>query len=275
MTSSASRLSALANLPAFPGIALQVLNLAGMEDADLRKLAALIEKDPAFSSDILRMANAPAFSVRGGIKSVTQAIAQIGLENLTSVTMTVAMRSVVSKAFRTPIARQCWQHCLACALISRQFGRVVGIERNEAYTLGLLHDIGRLGLLAAFPEEYTKLLQQEHSCEEDLLAAEESTFRVDHCAAGALLARNWKLPGQICDCASSHHQIPVDRKADPLALVYLACGLSRCFGYGIQFTDGDTVQDVLSVTPASLTSVVEPELQELSEVVEGNLVALA
>jgi len=86
-----------------------------------------------------------------------------------------------------------------------------------------MHDLGRMGLLAAHPTEYTRLALAAHDTEADIRAAEQAQFGMDHCRAGSLLARAWGLPEALHRTAECHHEESC--RGDLLSLVHLSCRL--------------------------------------------------
>jgi HD-like signal output (HDOD) protein len=81
-----------------------------------------------------------------------------------------------------------------------------------------------MGLLAAHPTEYTQLALAAHDTEPDIRAQEQAQFGMDHCRAGALLAKAWGLPDALRRTAEFHHE-PSDNR-DLFSLVHLSCRLA-------------------------------------------------
>jgi len=81
--------------------------------------------------------------------SLRHAMALLGLDRIKSLAVTVAMRGFLGKP--NPLIYQCWQHSVACALVCQELSPIFGLSGDRAYTAGLMHDIGRLGLLKTYP----------------------------------------------------------------------------------------------------------------------------
>src|SRR5205823_15038432 len=88
-------------------------------------------------------------------------------------------------AMKAPLLRRCWSHSLACGMFSQELATACFMKADEAYTAGLLHAIGRLGLLAAYPVEYANVLNVAVEYSFDVLHCERELFDIDHCEAGA------------------------------------------------------------------------------------------
>ena len=136
----------------------------------------------------------------------------------------LGVRSMVQGAPRTPVIRRFWVHSVASATIGQDFARFFRINPQLVYIGAVLHDLGRLGLLAAHPEEYTTLALSSHESTDAILAAEQAGFGMTHCHAGALLARAWSLPDPVQHIAEQHHQAGSDHEV--VALVQLCCRLA-------------------------------------------------
>jgi HD-like signal output (HDOD) protein len=80
---------------------------------------------------------------------------------------------------------------------------------DTAYTAGLLHNLGTLGLMSAYPEEYSRMLDVTQEFGFDLLQTERDLFDIDHCLAGCYLAQDWDFPDELAAAIAVHHEDPV------------------------------------------------------------------
>jgi HD-like signal output (HDOD) protein len=95
----------------------------------------------------------------------------------------------------------------------------------------MMHDIGRLGLMALDHRNYAKLLNNTGNTNEDILEAERMAFKVDHCEAGAWLTRAWKLPDEFQRASSQHHARTGSALDSGINLARLACAMAHALGY--------------------------------------------
>ncbi|MCX6620472.1 MAG: HDOD domain-containing protein [Acidobacteria bacterium] len=227
------RVEGLRNLPPFPRIALQILELLSNDEARIRELTNLLNSDPAFAAEIIGAANSALFSYHGKVTTVPQAVVRVGFVFMKSLAMTVAMRSYIGKALRLPVLRRVWVHSVATAVLAEELAAAVSFENDCTYTAALLHDIGRLGLLAAYGERYARMLEQAGGERVTLQASEREVFGLDHCQAGEWLATEWQLPAKIVDVIRSHHTANLE--SDPVSVgsvVAAACRFSESLGFG-------------------------------------------
>src|SRR5436190_17168665 len=144
----------LCRLPQFRPVALKLLKLVSNEDADFKAVANLLSSDPAFSAEILALANSPLYAGSSPTTSLTRAIVVLGLEKTRSLTLHVAMQAFVANVQMTPELQGSWRHSLACALAAEELAPLYGLSGDHGYTAGLMHDLGRLGLIKAYPGAY-------------------------------------------------------------------------------------------------------------------------
>jgi len=225
---------ALRELPPFPSIAVKLLQLLSDEEVQVKKLIELLRSDAALSAELLRRANSAMYGARTQVASLQQGLVLLGFDQVRSLAMAVALGSYVKSAMRIAALRRCWRHSLATALLSERLAKAVSFEADRAYTAGLLHDIGLLGLMVNYPKEYANLLLVSRENNLDLRVTEQAMFDVDHCEAGAWLARQWSFPTEILDSVRRHHD-PVDfTNYGLLAITQSSVLLSDALGFGVQ-----------------------------------------
>ena len=223
----------LDRIPAFPPIVLRLLDLLARDNVEIRELVALISSDPAFSAQILRVANSPLFGFRSQIDSLQSALVVLGLRRVRSLCMTVATANHMKAVVHVEELARCWRHMLACALLTEQLARCCSAFEDRAYTAGLLHDVGRLGLLLAYPDQYAKVLRHADRNALELLDLERQELGMDHCEAGRLLAEHWNLPPDFQIVAARHHDPQIGTTVDLLTLVHLGCRLADSLGFWV------------------------------------------
>lgn len=222
---------ALRPVPPFPAVAQRVLALVAQENVHLKQIGDLIKTDPSFSAELLRFANSALFGIRREVKSLTQAIAIVGMNQLKTMATMVALNRMVRTSVRIAALRKVWQHSLATALILEEAARVSRLPRDTAYTFGLLHNLGTLGLMSAFPAEYVRMLEVSNDHGYDLLQTERDLFDLDHCAAGAYMAQDWDFPDELAAAIATHHEEPIPGESSLDNLLRAGWRLADTLGY--------------------------------------------
>jgi HD-like signal output (HDOD) protein len=226
------RYRALRRLPPFPAVATKLLGLLADEDVAIKKVVDLIKADAALTSELLRIVNSPIYGFASRISSLQNAITLLGFQTVRSFALTVSMKGFLHTALRIDLLRRIWRHSLACALLSDELSTVCSsnMTRNDqAYTGGLLHNIGSLGLFVAHPRTYAELLEGANG--DNLLEKERATLGIDHCEAGGWLARNWGFPEELRWIVVTHHQPLHDKGFELADLVRLAVKMTDSIGF--------------------------------------------
>ena len=219
-------------LPPFPQVAIRVLQLANSDTVQLHQLSDLISSDPAFASEVLSIANSLLYAPRFPSNSILQAIAVLGINNLQGLCLTVGARTYLGKSLGLPAMRSLWRHDLACGLIAEQLAAAGFMDKDTAYTCGVLHDIGRLALAAVRPKEYSVLLGSYSGTPASILKAEEDLFGLDHCAVGRQLIADWKLPADFDAVVAEHHAPrPKDGPWGMAELINVSCRMADTAGF--------------------------------------------
>ena len=278
-TKSAQRPWALSTPPPFPAVAMKVLELLGQEDVDFRHVVRWLQADPVFSGEMLRVANSALYGSSCQVRSVQHATITLGLDFVKALAVTIGLRAYVKSAIKEPVLRRCWAHSLACAVLSQELATACMVKSDEAYTAGLLHDIGRLGLLAAYPVEYTNVLNVAVEYSFDVLHCERELFDIDHCEAGAWLAEQWKLPAEFGLIAAHHHEDqPIDphRKPDLMMLVRMGCRLADALDFSvIETRQTATVDELLERLPDAARNRFPKDIDALKLRVTDRIQALS
>jgi HD-like signal output (HDOD) protein len=166
-----AQLGALAKLPAFGPVAVSLMRLFDRDDLEICEIAQLIASDVALASELLALANSPLFGLQTSIGDLQHAITVLGTERTKALATVLAVRSMLNNAPKTPILRRIWRHGLATAVIAKELATSYGLSKNLALVAGIIHDLGRLALLAANPQEYAPLATQTHENTESVLDA--------------------------------------------------------------------------------------------------------
>ena len=265
---------ALRLLPPFPAVAQRVLALANQDDVAIADLGDLVKMDPSFSAELLRFANSALMGGRHEVKSVSQAILMMGLERVKTLATMVAVNRLVRGSLRIEALRKVWLHSLVTAMIAEEAARVSGIAADSAYTAGLLHNLGTLGLMSAFPEEYARMLSVTTDFGFDLLQTERDLFDIDHCLAGCYLAQDWDFPDELAAAIAVHHEDPVRGEASLDNVVKVSWRLSDTLGYVAFPSRAWSYKELVNFLPNARSFAHGAKAEEFRETIAGRLSAI-
>ncbi|WP_308622028.1 HDOD domain-containing protein [Massilia sp. Se16.2.3] len=197
----------IARLPAMPQILIKLIEHLQADDLGMQELAALIANDAGMTAKLLAVAGSSAYQRNGRGASLEQALAALG----TDMIKTLVISDSVFQTFGSfphsdsTDLRAFWKRSLGAAVIARELARRIGYPHlEEAYLGGLLHNVGRLALLATAPREYA--FNFTALDDEDLCAVEQRTLQITHAEAGAWLIERWQLDSFLADAVLYHHE---------------------------------------------------------------------
>ncbi|MEM7166742.1 MAG: HDOD domain-containing protein [Planctomycetota bacterium] len=205
-------------LPAFPSNVERLLELV-QSDADMPKIAAEIEHDPAMATRILKVANSAFYGLSRQVATLDLAVVLLGLRNVHNIVLGVGFAQMLQEhELESPYPGPDFlEHSLRTGRIARFLARCCREEHHgEEFVAGLIHDIGKLALLRAFPEEVVAGIDElvgpslvgdlsKRPQGADLVAVEQQLFGVDHAHVGGWAAVEWQLPAVIATAIEDHH----------------------------------------------------------------------
>jgi putative nucleotidyltransferase with HDIG domain len=208
------------------------------------------------------------------VSNINQAVAFLGIDLTRQVVVTHATGLYAKEALKTEKLRRCWRHMVATAVLAQEIAEACGVFRDAAFTAGIIHDIGRLGLLMTYPENYEHVISNSAERCLDVLDFEAEEFGVDHAEAGRILAERWGLPEEFAVITGRHHDPCEGSEVDLLRIVHVACRLADVLGYDfvrpLNQADSRTVladlparaRERLKMTPTELCSRIEKQILE-------------
>ena len=219
-------------LPASPQIFGRLCLLLDDLNADTGQVVDLISVDASLSARVLRLSNSVFFRGSLSVQSLDEAIARVGFREVHKI-VGIAM---TEQAFKDGLpsyqlsAKTIFENSVATALAMEIIARSAGEDGHEAYTAGLMRQIGKLVL--------GRMLEKEHPgviCgDDDFCAWEQQQFNITSHEASAMVLEAWKLPPGFYHGIRHHHQPEVDRKNGPLgAMLHLACWVVQMLGHGL------------------------------------------
>ena len=262
-------------LPPLPGSVIRILQLLQDVNVTTRSLANAVGYDPSLTTRILRLANSPIYYLQREVTSIQQAIEIIGIRSLYDILMIGVAADTFSKEIQhSVIGRIVWEHSLTVALFARELSQIMGMRgAEEVFICGLLHDIGKIMLLRADGENYPDVLDKKS--ESDLLNWENETFGYDHSQVGAIVARGWKLPDEVCRVILDHHKAAQsDGSGIVPHLINIADIVANFNGYGLRLEEPETLSNsesmmFLKLKPEQLEKAWQNIEDRLDEVINA------
>ncbi len=239
------QVQSLEQVPSVPTLLVPLMKCVSQpsDSIDITYLVKLISMDSALTAQCLRVTNSPLFAMHKSIETTHEAVTLLGVKRVREIATSCCLFSAFSSAPRSAAQDIFWKHSLAVALVSREIALMTGYSNpDEAYLAGLLHDLGLMVQLAAFPGDHALVVAIASQDHESLHLAEQRELGFDHCAVGHFLARNWNLAPQMQAVIAHHHNLQVEASFQELVcIVSLADILCRSHNMGYGYDEKSTV----------------------------------
>jgi len=230
------KIGQLSHLPTLPEAATRAMAIARHPNRSSSQLATVIERDPALAATILKRANSAIYGTSSRIHTLPHAVTNLGMKECQNLILAVGLRSLYRKA---PAAQRqrfesLWQHSLLTACVCRHLGRALGLGyQGEEFACGLAHDIGRLLLSLAAPDQAQAADPMDFVEGPVVLLRERAILGTDHCAFGAWFASENHLPSGLVSSIRFHH-VPERAEAQGklVALVAVADDMANHYQLG-------------------------------------------
>ena len=223
-------------------------------DPSTAEVVAAVEGDVALAVTVLRLANRGDGRGRGKVDSIVKAVKVLSPTGI----VTVATRARTFDFFqRSPMWKGMPErfrlHAIATQRAADRLARELSYEaRDRLMITSLLHDIGKLVLVHAYPG-YPRQVHGDARTPEERIAAERRELGVDHALVGGVLARRWSLPRSVASAIERHHS---EDAQDEAAIVRLADMLAHyALGGAIAPSELLKASRVVDVSPQQLRSV--------------------
>jgi len=253
-------------LPIFSAVSVRIQIELIKDLPDIKLIEKLITEDQSLSSSILKLANSVIFSGIVETTTVRSAIMRIGMAEI----MHMVSDDINNNLFSSndvqldAVMKQLWQHSVACAYASGIIAsnNKCGVPREEAFSAGLFHDIGKL-LILKVVEQKRKFYKIFNMSDESLHECIEKL----HAKHGFMLMKRMKLPKIYSVVARDHHVKKFDQDNHLLVITRLANNICHKIGIGII---RDPSIDILATEEAEILKFSKDDLYKLEKYLHNN-----
>ncbi len=211
-------------LPTLPVLVLQVHRALANELSGVRDIGQIIERDPSLTARLLRVANSAAFSRGEPVTSIGTAISRLGMGHVRSLCLAVGIVRAFGEAGQRLDHKRYWEHSAAVGLVAERLAslskRYAEVDGSEAYTAGLLHDVGLLIVDQFFPEDFAGVQEAMEAEMVPRSDVELTRLGMDHGSIGGRVLERWQLPVSVRGAVAAHHR-PETAAPDVSALAHL------------------------------------------------------
>jgi len=209
MTTAETLIKKFNKIRTLPHIVVRLVQLVNDEESTLQDFEEVIRLDPALVARLLTLVNSSSFGLRRKVDSISRAVALLGMKNLHNIAVTDAIKGMLRNDSGTTefSPQSLWLHSAASSICCKMIAeRIFSINGDDAYLLGILHDIGLIVEMETEEAIFLKLIEQLSVTGPTIIQLESSLFTTDHCQIGYILAKEWCIPDPIAEAIRDHHQ---------------------------------------------------------------------
>jgi putative nucleotidyltransferase with HDIG domain len=200
-------------MPSLPTSLFKVMELCNSPQVNPADINQVISLDPVLAGQVLKLLNSAYYGLSQPVTSLVRAIIMLGVNTVKNIVLSsTVIRALAGRRISLGLDMEgFWRHSLCVGVSSKLLARERGIDthlREEYFTAGLLHDIGKIPLASTRAKEYLLAISAADLERISLYRAEERTLGLNHCAVGAMIVDSWKLTGAVGDTIIYHHQYP-------------------------------------------------------------------
>jgi putative nucleotidyltransferase with HDIG domain len=203
-------ISGMRSLPSLPALYSELTAALQKDEPSLGEIAGIISKDVSMALKILQLANSAFVGASGRVSSLVQALSLIGTETVRTLVLSVHVFSHFDANSRVAARMPAlWDHSVSVSSLAQRIANCENCPKalvEESFTAGLLHDIGKLVLLAEMPNEYQQIFETAAPSQRE---REQQALGCTHAEIGAYLMSIWGIPLSLVQAVAFHHH-PLD-----------------------------------------------------------------
>ena len=257
------KLDRIDDLPTLPTIAMEVNEMLQDYDTSIKELSETIKKDQAMVQRILKLVNSAFFGFQSKISDISRAVVVLGFNSVRNVIISVSIIDAFSgkEVFEGFDIKDFWTHSVAVAVTSKYLaGKTRLLAPEDAFTGGVLHDIGKIVLTQYLQDLFKKVLTSARENSLSFYEAENKEIPVNHAQIGWYLAKKWKLPQGLTDTIRYHHV--VSKSANDLNMVMIVH--TSDIIVNSMLSDVEKELDLSTINPEAVEAM-KPQLETVSE----------
>jgi len=233
-------LRSLDDLPPMHEVVMKAQEIMADPNSDIEDLVAIIETDQSMVVKILKLINSAYYGLGREVSSVRQACSLLGFQALRELIVAVGVSNVLGKKLKGYEfeSGELWLHSIATGFCSRILAEKKNRElANDAYTAGLLHDVGKI-ILDPYVLERKNAFDDFMKDETKMvLDAEKSILGFDHAEIASDICRKWRIPENVILAMQYHHYPSLSKGSELAHIVHTADYLVRLSGLGYEDDD--------------------------------------
>jgi HD-like signal output (HDOD) protein len=193
-----------------PSVATRLVSMIDDNKSSLHDFEEVIRVDPTLVLRLLKLVNSAYFALRSKIKSISEAVAYIGIDNLRNLVVLDALKNLFTgnKDAGLFSRNDLWLHSSVTSICCQMIAERIFVQKGEdAFLCGLLHDIGLIVEDQTQPKRFAEFCRSFDPATDALIKHERLVIETDHATVGYYLTKEWGLNPEICHGIRLHHKV--------------------------------------------------------------------
>lgn len=213
-------------IPQFPQHILELQRRLSNPNANFSDLSGIINQDPSLIADMLKVANSSMYMLPVRVKSIEEAVRQIGFEGVRNLVLTYSAQKLLMDKYKIDLIRDSMNHSSEVAYYAYEIAKKLNYKDiiDQIYTAAILHDFGKIIINSLKPDIIGKISKLCHNKGISINVVENLTDGYNHSIIGARLAEKWNFSEDLIETIKYHH-IPLESNVkyqDMVFIVYIA-----------------------------------------------------
>lgn len=253
------KIAGIEGLCTFPVVAQMVLKILSKDDYKMSNVSAVINRDPAMAVKIMKLANSAFFCRGNPVDSIDKAMVRLGKANVVESVCAVATMNMFPDI--DGIGKEIRDHCSATAAICQELvSDLLPSHKSGAFLCGLMHDVGKLLLMATGESLYVRGTEAERKKPDGIVPVERQSLGYDHALLAAQMLSLWKFPEPIPAVVALHHEPALAYQDEEVGYVVAMCRIASQIDRQLTFHGNHPDEFV-----EKLTSGIDCEFAAVSE----------
>lgn len=230
------------SVPRLPSVIPKLLQSLRDPKSSATDYVKIINKDPALSTAVLRLANSVYFNPTAKkVNSIETSVVKLGIEGLRGVLSTAVMQPVIQRKsyYYSEFGHKLWTHSVCCAVACEMIAKQRRLEPFKAYLLGLVHDMGKITIFSELSNQFQQNKSQDNA--QPGYAAFAPLMQSTSESLSLTIARDWSLPDEICEALLQQINLKPGQKIGAYAHVLYQANLA-CELYAIARHNPDELE---------------------------------
>ena len=202
----------------------------------LDNITELVNADSSLTAQVLRLSNSAMFSMGCSVDTLDEAINRIGFRELFRLVGMAASQKAFSdynRIYDIP-GTDLWENSLTCGIAMEILARKLGYDDQEAYTIGLLRNMGKMVIDFCLQGDTTSPVYNKTSAL-PLIEWEEANFGITNPSVAGFILVSWNFTEETCHTITYQYEPDkAPRKLPLITLLNVANGIAERLGKGIR-----------------------------------------